>query len=116
MQCLYYRNQNPKPLLIAVSLGVLTLALMGGLEAAFVFGLRDASKSDPKGAENGAIFFGALSSAVISLALIPQFIEIWKFGEVIGISKRFIFIDWLGGECQPFCSDIKVPRNPRRFF
>jgi len=41
-------------------------------------------------------FFGILSSALISLALLPQYYEIYKHGAVIGISLTFMAVDLLG--------------------
>ncbi|GBE86624.1 hypothetical protein SCP_0905030 [Sparassis crispa] len=41
--------------------------------------------------------FGILSSAIISLALLPQYYEIYKHREVVGISVTFMTVDMLGG-------------------
>ena len=43
-------------------------------------------------------FFGIMSSVLISVALLPQYWEIYKHGEVVGISIPFMLIDLLGGE------------------
>ncbi|KAH9059075.1 hypothetical protein EDB87DRAFT_1675215 [Lactarius vividus] len=45
----------------------------------------------------GVRFFGILSSVLISLALLPQYYEIYKHGAVIGISLTFMAVDLLGG-------------------
>jgi len=42
-------------------------------------------------------FFGILGSDLISVALLPQFYEIYKHGAVLGISLTFMFVDLLGG-------------------
>ncbi|KAG6852800.1 hypothetical protein C0991_009076 [Blastosporella zonata] len=46
----------------------------------------------------GAIeFFGIFTSVLIAAGLLPQYYEIFKRREVVGISIPFITIDWLGG-------------------
>ncbi|KAG6855675.1 hypothetical protein H0H87_012250 [Tephrocybe sp. NHM501043] len=47
--------------------------------------------------ERAIQFFGVLSSILIAAGLIPQYHEIIKRKEVVGISIPFITIDWLGG-------------------
>jgi len=42
-------------------------------------------------------FFGIFSAVLISVGLIPQYVEIWKLGEVKGISMTFMAVDMLGG-------------------
>jgi len=42
-------------------------------------------------------FFGIFSAVLLSSGLFPQYYEIYKYKEVIGISVAFMFIDWLGG-------------------
>ncbi|KAG6897191.1 hypothetical protein C0992_003488 [Termitomyces sp. T32_za158] len=42
------------------------------------------------------VFFGVFSSVIIACGLLPQYYEIIKRKEVIGISIPFIVIDWLG--------------------
>jgi len=42
-------------------------------------------------------FFGIFSAVLIAVGLIPQYIEIWRLGEVIGISLVFMAIDIMGG-------------------
>lgn len=55
--------------------------------------------SEPLGKEKpGVLFFGVLSAATISLALVPQYYEIYVHKEVKGVSKTFMAVDCLGGE------------------
>lgn len=58
-----------------------------------VFALKSSSTVNQRALQ----FFGILSSVIISSALFPQYYEIWKHGEVIGISITFMAIDLLGG-------------------
>lgn len=70
------------------------IILMGGLEVAMVFAVRP---SFHKGNGRAVQFFGIFSSVLISLALLPQYYEIYKRKEVIGISILFMLVDMLGG-------------------
>jgi hypothetical protein len=74
------------------------MAIMGGLEAGFVFAIRDPYESGSQSASRGLTFFGILASVLIALALFPQYWEIYKHKEVVGVSITFILVDWLGGE------------------
>ncbi|KAH9967544.1 PQ loop repeat-domain-containing protein [Russula dissimulans] len=74
-----------------------TLALWGTLEAAFVFALRPSYRRGTRAGKAGVRFFGILSSTLISVAILPQYYEIYKYRAVLGISLPFMFIDLLGG-------------------
>lgn len=78
-----------KPFLAAlITAGV--MLVIGGLEAGVVFAVR------PSMNRRAVDFFGVLTSVVLACGLLPQYYEIIKHGEVIGISIPFITIDWLG--------------------
>ncbi|KAI9434542.1 hypothetical protein F5148DRAFT_990044 [Russula earlei] len=94
-QCMYYGAGRTRAWCAAV-LGV-TLALCGALEAALVFALRPSYRRGTHAGKAGVRFFGVLSSALLSIALPPQYYEIYKHGAVIGISLPFMAIDLLGG-------------------
>ncbi|KAH9973583.1 PQ loop repeat-domain-containing protein [Lactifluus volemus] len=94
-QCLYYGTAHSRTWCTAV-LGC-TLALWGALEVAFVFALRPSYRRGTPAGKTGVQFFGILSSALISIALLPQFYEIYKYRAVLGISLVFMAIDCLGG-------------------
>ena len=59
-----------------------------------VFAIRPSYK---KGNMVGARVFGILTSVFLAAGLLPQYYEIYKFREVIGISIPFMLIDCLGG-------------------
>ncbi len=40
---------------------------------------------------------GIIASVLLSIALLPQYWEIYKFKEVVGVSMTFLLIDILGG-------------------
>ncbi|KAF7356190.1 PQ-loop-domain-containing protein [Mycena venus] len=42
-------------------------------------------------------FFGLFGSALIGLGLAPQYVEIWRRREVVGISRVLLVLDMLGG-------------------
>ncbi|KAL4256991.1 hypothetical protein AB1N83_009500 [Pleurotus pulmonarius] len=68
--------------------------IAGGLQAGLVFAVMP---SYDKGENRPVAAFGILSSVLLSLALFPQYYEIYKHKEVVGISIPFIFIDMMGG-------------------
>lgn len=74
-----------------------TLAIWGALEAALVFALRPSYRRGTAAGKAGVRFFGILSSVLISVAVLPQFYEIYKHGAVLGISLTFMAVDLLGG-------------------
>ncbi|KAK7687829.1 hypothetical protein QCA50_009048 [Cerrena zonata] len=49
------------------------------------------------GNEKAVKFFGIFSSVIISCALFPQYYEIYRHREVVGISVMFMLVDLLGG-------------------
>ncbi len=49
------------------------------------------------GNHRGVDFFGVFASVMLTAGLLPQFYEIYKYKEVIGISKLFMLVDLLGG-------------------
>lgn len=93
-QCMYYGSARSRAWCATVLVG--TLVLFGALEAGMVFALRPSYRRGTSAAKAGVRFFGILSSALISLALIPQYYEIYKHGAVIGISLTFMAVDLLG--------------------
>lgn len=91
-QCLHYgRNLSTRkvaPVFIAA------IGIAGGLQAGLVFAVMP---SYDKGESRPVAALGILSSVLLSLALFPQYYEIYKHKEVVGISIPFIFIDMMGG-------------------
>jgi len=70
------------------------MILMGALEVLLIFVSRPAYEH---GISAPVKLFGILSAVLIALGLLPQYWEIYKLGEVKGISYIFIAIDSLGG-------------------
>lgn len=83
---------------------------MAGLEAGLVFAIRVSVLmishslyswiSQPaydRGNDAPVIFLGVLSSVMIALGLVPQYMEIYRLGYVRGLSMPFIIIDCAGG-------------------
>ncbi|PBK99656.1 hypothetical protein ARMGADRAFT_512747 [Armillaria gallica] len=91
-QCQYYDNHwSIKRSVLAV---VSIVSLIGGLQAGMVFAVRP---SYEHGNHRGVDFFGVFASVMLTAGLLPQFYEIYKYKEVIGISKLFMLVDLLGG-------------------
>ncbi|TRM60787.1 PQ loop repeat-domain-containing protein [Schizophyllum amplum] len=104
-QCLYYTPgtySRKRTVLITVGL----LAIMAGFEAGMVYAIRPAYEG---GNMAPVRFFGIMSSVIISVALLPQYWEIYKHKEVIGISIPFMLIDLLGG----VFSDLSLAFAPK---
>lgn len=70
------------------------MVLTGAFEVLFVFVSRPAVD---RGIDAPVKLFGILSVLSISGGLFPQYWEIYKLGEVMGVSYTFICIDMLGG-------------------
>ncbi|EJU03661.1 PQ-loop-domain-containing protein [Dacryopinax primogenitus] len=92
VQCLYYEKHISfeRSLLILVAF----LAVIGGLQVAFVFAVRHALA---EGNERPLQFFGVMTVVTIYAGVIPQLYEIWKIKEVAGLSLVFMIVDILGG-------------------
>ncbi|EIM86847.1 uncharacterized protein STEHIDRAFT_131391 [Stereum hirsutum FP-91666 SS1] len=95
VQCLYYDNGRSFRFCVAVLLGIMVTE--AALETGFVYALRPAYREGKESAKRGVQFFGILSSVMISLALFPQYYEIYKHKAVVGISVTFMIVDLLGG-------------------
>ncbi|KAI0083937.1 PQ loop repeat-domain-containing protein [Irpex rosettiformis] len=91
-QCQYYSKK--RPLRVCILWLASLLVILGGFQAGMVFAIRPAYHN---GNRKAAQFFGIMSSILLSLALFPQYYEIYNHREVIGISIPFMIIDLLGG-------------------
>ncbi|KAJ7694619.1 PQ loop repeat-domain-containing protein, partial [Mycena rosella] len=94
-QCQYYGEKRARGTAAAMAVGV--MLLVGGFEAGMVFALRPAYEAHTDAGVRGVQFLGIFSSVLISLALIPQYVEIYRHCEVVGISVLFMVVDLLGG-------------------
>lgn len=70
------------------------MVFFGALEAILVVTIRPIHD---KGNNVPTNFFGILAAVLISAALLPQYWEIYKLKEVVGLSILFISIDMIGG-------------------
>ncbi|KAE9384295.1 hypothetical protein BT96DRAFT_1026929 [Gymnopus androsaceus JB14] len=93
-QCQYYTRHWScrKTVLITIFIG----CILGGFEAGMVFALRSPYNHGSKSAESAIFFFGIMSTILITGALLPQYYQIYKHREVIGLSIPFMLIDLLG--------------------
>ncbi|KAF8661298.1 hypothetical protein AX16_001397 [Volvariella volvacea WC 439] len=91
-QCQYYGKHATRLKAFLMTAGV--MAVIGGFQAGMVYAIRPEVR---KGNTRPVQFFGIASAVLISVALFPQYYEIWKHKEVIGISITFMLIDLLGG-------------------
>lgn len=95
VQCLYY--QNKKSLRFCVIVYLSYLVIFAGFEAGVTYGARALSRHTDEPGKRFTQFFGIFSAVLVSVGLIPQYIEIYKLKEVIGISLLFLAIDMSGG-------------------
>ncbi|KAJ7923522.1 PQ loop repeat-domain-containing protein, partial [Mycena leptocephala] len=93
--CQYYGAKRSRASAAAIAVGV--MLAVGGFEAAMIFALRPAYDSGSEAGVRGVRFLGIFSAVLISLALLPQYVEIWRHREVVGISLLFMIVDMLGG-------------------
>ncbi|KAF8151079.1 PQ loop repeat-domain-containing protein [Mycena galopus ATCC 62051] len=94
-QCQYYGIGRSRRAATVMALGV--MLIVGGFEAAMVFAMRPAYAAGSEAGARGTQFLGIFSAVLISLALLPQYAEIWQHREVMGISMIFMVVDMLGG-------------------
>ncbi|KAJ6578534.1 PQ loop repeat-domain-containing protein [Mycena capillaripes] len=94
-QCQYYAQKRSTRTAAALTAGA--MLVVGAFEVVMVFALRGAYSTGTDAGLRGVQFLGIASSVIISLALFPQYVEIWRLREVVGISVLFMVIDLLGG-------------------
>jgi len=70
------------------------LAIFAGFETGMVFAVRSAKN---RGIHAPVTFFGIATSVLLAGGLLPQYVEIYRLGEVKGISIPFMTVDLLGG-------------------
>ncbi|KIK60896.1 hypothetical protein GYMLUDRAFT_200214 [Collybiopsis luxurians FD-317 M1] len=94
-QCQYYgkRRSLRSTVLITLLLGV----VFGGFELGMVYALRPSYDRGEESSNRGVEFFGIMSPVLIAISFIPQYYEIYRRKEVIGISVLFMTVDLLGG-------------------
>lgn len=79
---------------------VALFAVLGGFQGAVISVIQPIYPENAH-ADRAIQFFGIFSAVLISLSLLPQYYEIYKHKEVIGISILFMLIDLLGGNPTP---------------
>ncbi|KAJ6507001.1 PQ loop repeat-domain-containing protein [Mycena sanguinolenta] len=94
-QCQYYSLGRSRLAAAVMALGV--MLLVGSFEAAMVFAVRPGYAAGSEACVRGTQFLGIFSAVLTSLALLPQYAEIWRHREVVGISMVFMVVDMLGG-------------------
>ncbi|KAM5534639.1 hypothetical protein V8D89_011651 [Ganoderma adspersum] len=91
-QCQYYGKKRSKT--ASVSMGLALIVVSGGFETGMVFTIRPAFN---KGNTAPVTLFGIISTVLLSGGLLPQYYEIYKYKEVVGVSLMFMFVDMMGG-------------------
>ncbi|KAJ4471496.1 PQ loop repeat-domain-containing protein [Lentinula aciculospora] len=93
-QCQYYgRRRSFNMTLLLFLCGC---AILGGFEVGTVYAVQPSFSRGKRSGTEGIEFFGAMSTIFITIAFIPQYYEIYKHKEVIGISTLFMAVDLLG--------------------
>ena len=81
--------------LVSITITVLLMATNGLLEYILVFTIK--TRTGPSGTHGPTTVIGIIASVLLSVALLPQYWEIYKLKEVTGVSITFLLIDILGG-------------------
>ena len=89
---MYYGKGHSK--LTATLLALAAMTFTGVCQVGLVYVIR---LSYEKGDNSGTLIVGILSSVFIAVGLLPQYWEIYKHQEVVGISLLFVFVDMSGG-------------------
>ncbi|WVQ71640.1 hypothetical protein IAR50_001180 [Cryptococcus sp. DSM 104548] len=91
-QCLHYERGYSKKKVWALFIGF--CSIFAGFEAGSVYALRAGLGN---GVEWPITMYGYIAAVLLAVALLPQYWEIYRFKEVIGISLMFMAVDILGG-------------------
>ncbi|OXG22212.1 integral membrane protein [Cryptococcus neoformans Tu401-1] len=91
-QCLHYERGYSLKSVWAIFIGF--CCIFAGFEAGSVYALWAGQRN---GAEWPILMYGYISAVLLAVALLPQYWEIYKYREVIGISLLFMLVDILGG-------------------
>ncbi|KAI0653171.1 PQ loop repeat-domain-containing protein [Cubamyces menziesii] len=91
-QCQYYGRKRSKAASVAMFFAA--VAIFAGFEAGMIYAIFPSYRA---GNMAPVQFFGIFSTILISGALLPQYYEIYKYKEVVGISLLFMSVDLLGG-------------------
>ncbi|ODO03345.1 integral membrane protein [Cryptococcus wingfieldii CBS 7118] len=91
-QCLHYERGYSKKSVWAIF--IVFCCIFAGFEAGSVFALRAGLRN---GTEWPITMYGYITAVLLAVALLPQYWEIYRFREVIGISLMFMAVDILGG-------------------
>ncbi|KAI0794095.1 PQ loop repeat-domain-containing protein [Fomes fomentarius] len=88
----YYGRKRSKT--VSIALFVAAIVLFAAFEVGMIFAIKPPTKA---GNMAPVQFFGIFSTILIAGALLPQYYEIYKHKEVLGISILFMIVDLLGG-------------------
>lgn len=91
-QCQYYGFRRSR--VVAVTITILVMAASGALEYSLFAAVKAQSGA---GTHGPTTVIGIIGSVLLSVALLPQYWEIYKLKEVAGVSMPFLLIDILGG-------------------
>lgn len=91
-QCLYYGKGYTKIQALACMMAF--YCFFAGFETGSVYALW---AGRARGVEWPIQMYGWITSALLILGLLPQYFEIWKHREVLGISIMFMMVDIFGG-------------------
>ncbi|KAF5348226.1 hypothetical protein D9757_014859 [Collybiopsis confluens] len=108
-QCQYYGRRRTLP--ITMLLTALLAVIFTGFEVGMVYALRPSYSRGDESGNRGVEFFGLASPVLVALSFLPQYYEIYKHREVIGISLAFMMVDLLGG----VFSDLSLFFKPGEF-
>ena len=89
---MYYGKGHSKLVVILFTLAAIIFT--GVFEVGLVYAIRPAYE---KGDDTGTFTVGILASVCTAVGLLPQYWEIYKRREVVGISFSFLLVDMAGG-------------------
>lgn len=95
LQCLYYGRRWPAKTSFLAALGIMVVA--AAFEVGMVFAIRPSYRKGLSSGQIGTRFFGIFFSVLLAIGLLPEYYEIYKHREVVGISLTFMIIDAMGG-------------------
>ncbi|KZV64817.1 hypothetical protein PENSPDRAFT_155926 [Peniophora sp. CONT] len=100
IQCMHYGYKKSSRWCAAVLISLLVVS--GAVEVGLVYAVRTPYERGEDGAKRATQFFGIISSIMIAAGLLPQYYDIYKRREVVGLSLLFISVDMAGGMCRNY--------------
>ncbi|KAJ6480936.1 PQ-loop-domain-containing protein [Mycena sanguinolenta] len=97
-QCKHYASKRSWAAAAAMALAL--ALVLGGFEVGLVYAVQTMFDAGSVAALRATQFIGIFGSVLLGLGFLPQYVDIWRRREVVGISCLLLTLDMLGGICM----------------